>query len=82
MNFIFKCHNFFLPLEFCCVFTAGSFLADGSGAIGINKYVVIDLVLNRIEKALVTTGTIPVITEICSTRFHVNLGLSMVNTHW
>lgn len=30
--------------------TAGTFLADGSGAIGISKYVATDLNLNRLRK--------------------------------
>uniref|UniRef100_A0A8B9EJI5 Uncharacterized protein n=1 Tax=Anser cygnoides TaxID=8845 RepID=A0A8B9EJI5_ANSCY len=34
------------------------------------------------EKKGRSDPTIPVITEICSTCIHVNLGLSMVNTHW
>ena len=61
--------------------TAGTFLADGSGAIGISKYVA-RLKFEQIEKALVTTKTVPVITGICSLCIHVNLDLPMVNTLW
>ena len=47
---LFKCHGFFLPADFWCMLTAGAFLADGSGAIGISKYVATDFNLNRLRK--------------------------------
>lgn len=47
---LFKYHGFFLPSDFWCMLTAGTFLADGSGAIGISKYVATDLNLNRLRK--------------------------------
>lgn len=61
--------------------TAGTLLADGSGAIGISKYVA-KLKFEQIEKALITTKIDPVITGICSLCIHVNLDLPMVNTLW